>query len=164
MGEIRVAIVGVGNCASALVQGVHYYRDIKDECLIPGLLHADFGGYRVGDVRFVAAFDVDERKVGKDLGEAIYSKPNNTPVFIQVPSLGVTVMKGRVLDSIGKFLKPVIKVDSENDPADVVGVLREAEADMVLNYLPVGSEEAAQWYAQQAVEAGCAFVICMATF
>lgn len=164
MGGLRVAIVGVGNCASALVQGVQFYGEVGGEGPIPGLLHANFGGYTVGDIRFVAAFDVDERKVGKDLGEAIYSEPNNAPFFCQTPRLGVTVMRGRVLDSIGKFLKPVIKVGPENDPSDVAGVLREAEADMVLNYLPVGSDEAAQWYAQQALEAGCAFVNCMPAF
>lgn len=164
MSEIRVAVVGVGNCASALIQGVYYYRNASEEEKVPGLLHKEFGGYKVGDVKFVAAFDVDARKVGKDLGEAIYSKPNNTSVFCKVPRIGVKVMRGEVLDGIGKFLKPVIKVNPNDDSVNVADVLRETEADMVLNYLPVGSDKATQWYANQAIEAGCAFVNCIPSF
>ncbi|MDH5770256.1 MAG: inositol-3-phosphate synthase [Candidatus Bathyarchaeota archaeon] len=164
MGEIRVAVVGVGNSASALIQGVHYYRNAPEEETAPGLLHKDFGRYKVGDVKFVAAFDVDARKVDKDLGEAIYSKPNNTNVFCKVPRIGVKVMRGEVLDGIGKFVKPVIKVNTNDDPVNVADVLRETEADMVLNYLPVGSDKASEWYAKQALEAGCAFVNCIPSF
>ncbi len=164
MGEIRVAVVGVGNCASALIQGTHYYRNASEEELIPGLLHTNFGGYKVGDVKFVAAFDIDARKVGKDLGEAIYSEPNNTRGFCKVPRIGVKVMRGEVLDGIGKFVKPVLKVDPNDDPVNVADVLRETEADMVLNYLPVGSDAASKWYAKQALKAGCAFVNCMPSF
>ena len=164
MREIRVAVVGVGNCASALIQGVYYYRNASGEETVPGLLHEGFGRYKVGDVKFVAAFDIDARKVGKDLGEAIYSKPNNTNVFCKVPRIGVKVMRGEVLDSIGKFLKPVVKVNTNDDSVNVADVLRETEADMVLNYLPVGSDKASEWYAKQALEAGCAFVNCMPSF
>jgi len=164
MGEIRVAVVGVGNSASALVQGVYYYRNASEGKTVPGLLHEDFGRYKVEDVKFVAAFDVDTRKVGKDLGEAIYSKPNNTSVFCKVPRIGVNVMRGDVLDGIGKFVKPVIKVNTNDDPVNVADVLRETKADMVLNYLPVGSDKASEWYAKQALEAGCAFVNCIPSF
>ena len=163
MSEIKVAIAGVGNCASALVQGVYYYRASEGKEAY-GLLHEDFGGYKVGDIKFVAAFDVDSRKVGKDLCEAIYSEPNNTRVFCKVPRIGVKVMRGRVLDSIGRFVKPLIKVDMDDEPVDVVDVLRESEAEIMLNYLPVGSEKASEWYAKQALEAGCAFINCMPTF
>ncbi len=165
MGEIRVAVVGIGNCASALLQGIHYYRNVEREGFdVPGLLHADFGGYKVKDVRIVAAFDIDKRKVGKDLGEAIYSEPNNTRIFCKVPEIGVRVAKGRILDSVGKFTEPVILIDRDHESTDVAGVLRDTRAEMVLNYLPVGSEEATQWYAQQALEAGCAFINCIPTF
>ena len=164
MGEIRVAVVGVGNCASALIQGTHYYRNASEEGPVPGLLHANFGGYKVGDVKFVAAFDIDARKVGKDLGEAIYSEPNNTRVFCKVPRIGVKVLRGEVLDGVGKFVEPVLKVDPNDDPVNVADVLRETEADMVLNYLPVGSDAASKWYAKQALKAGCAFVNCMPSF
>lgn len=164
MGEIRVAVVGVGNCASALIQGVYYYGNASEKETIPGLLHEDFGGYKVRDVNFVAAFDIDARKVGKDLGEAIYSKPNNTRFFYKVPRIGVKVMRGKILDGIGKFTKPVIKVSMNDDPVNVTDVLHETEADMVLNYLPVGSDKASEWYAKQALEAGCAFVNCIPSF
>ncbi len=164
IGEIHVAIVGVGNCASALVQGVRFYRSVREDEAVPGLLHTKFGDYHVRDIKFVAAFDIDQRKVGKDLSEAIYSKPNNTRVFCKVPKLGVPVSNGEVLDSLGKYLKPVIKVAKSSTPVDVASVLREAKAEIVLNYLPVGSEQATRWYAQQALEAGCAFINCMPVF
>lgn len=164
MGEVRVAIVGIGNCASALVQGVYYYGNLKEGESVPGLLHAKFGNYHVRDVKFVAAFDIDQRKVGKDLSEAIYSKPNNTRIFCKVPKLKVPVMNGPVLDGLGKYLKPVVKVAQGKRPVDVASVLRKSKADIVLNYLPVGSEKATRWYAQQTLDAGCAFVNCMPVF
>ena len=164
MKEIRAAIVGVGNCASALIQGVHYYKDAKKGEFVPGLLHADFGGYHIRDVKFVAAFDIDSRKVGKDLGEAIYSEPNNTRVFCKVPKLGVEVMKGPPMDGIGKFVENVVKVDKNSKPVDVAKVLEDAKADLIVNYLPVGSDKATKWYAQQAIDAGCALVNCIPSF
>ncbi len=161
LGRIRVAITGVGNCASALVQGIYFYRGAKGD--IPGLLFDDFGGYRVDDIEFVAAFDVDARKVGKDLSEAIFAPPNNTRKFCEVPKLEVEVMRGPVMDGLGKYLKPVIPVGDDN-PVDVAQVLKDSDADVLLNYLPVGSEQATRWYAEQALEAGCAFVNCMPVF
>jgi myo-inositol-1-phosphate synthase len=162
--EVRVAIVGVGNSASALVQGVCYYKEATEDAFVPGLLHAKFGDYHVSDIKFVAAFDIDSRKVSKDLSEAIFTKPNNTRVFCKVPKIGVTVTRGDTLDGLGKFLRPVVPVDLEQNPADVAEVLRKTRAQVLLNYLPVGSEKATQWYAEQAIEAGCAFVNCMPVF
>ena len=164
MGEIRAAIVGVGNSASALIQGVNYYKNAKPDDFVPGLLHVDFGGYHAKDIRFVAAFDIDAKKVGKDLGAAIFSKPNNAVRFSDVPQLGVKVLKGEVLDGVGRFTKPVIDIDPNDKSVDVAEALREAEAEMVINYLPVGSEKATQWYANQALEAGCSFVNCIPEF
>jgi len=164
MGEIRVGIIGVGNCASALVQGTFYYHDADEDALIPGLLYANFGGYHISDIKFVAAFDVDKNKVGKDLSEAIVQKPNNTRNFINVPMIGVKVKRGRVLDGIGRYVKQVVKIDETDIPVDVSEELRNAKADVVLNYLPVGSDEATQWYAQQTLDANCAFVNCMPSF
>jgi len=164
MGEVKVAVVGVGNSASALIQGVHYYKNAKNGELIPGLLHVSFGDYHVKDLRFVAAFDIDSGKVGKDLGEAIYHEPNNTRVFCKVPKLGVTVMKGNQLDGLGKYLRDVVPVNREEAAVDVAGVLRDVKADLLVNYLPVGSDQATQWYATQALEAGCAFVNCIPSF
>ncbi|MEM3041315.1 MAG: inositol-3-phosphate synthase [Nitrososphaerota archaeon] len=164
MADLKVAVVGVGNSCSALVQGTQYYKDAKEDQLIPGLLHANFGGYHVRDIKFVAAFDVDVRKVGKDLSEAIFQEPNNTRVFAEVPKLGVKVMKGNLLDGLGKYQKQVVKVEPKDPPVDVAGVLRETKADMLVNYLPVGSEKATRWYAQQAIDAGCAFVNCIPSF
>jgi len=164
MKEVRVAIAGVGNSASALVQGVQYYKDKRANEFVPGLLHVKFGEYHVKDIKFVAAFDVNAAKVGRDLCEAILCAPNNTMVVCKVPKLGVEVMRGPVLDGIGKFLKSVIKIDSDQKSVDVSKILRESEADILLNYLPVGSEEATRFYAQQALEAGCAFVNCMPSF
>jgi len=164
MKEIRVAIVGVGNSASALIQGVHYYKNAKKEDLVPGLLNVDFGGYHVRDVKFVAAFDVDSRKVQKDLGAAVFSKPNNTRVFCPLPEIGVKVLRGPQLDGIGKYVENIVKVDTDVKPVNVVQALKDANADLVVNYLPVGSDKATQWYAQQAIDAGCAFVNCIPSF
>jgi len=163
MGKIRVAVAGVGNCCSALIQGIYYYRGAPDDSDIPGLLYPNFGGYRVEDIEFVAAFDVNAEKVGKDLSEAIFAYPNNTRRFAEVPRLGVTVMNAPVMDGIGRYLKDIIKL-SDEPPADVAQVLKDTKADILVNYLPVGSEEAVRWYAAQALEAGCAFVNCMPVF
>ncbi|MFZ0216129.1 MAG: inositol-3-phosphate synthase [Candidatus Dormiibacterota bacterium] len=162
-GKVRVALVGVGNCASALVQGVQFYQDASVEDFVPGLMHVDLGGYHVRDVEFVAAFDVDREKVGKDLSDAIFSGPNNTVKFAEVPHLGVQVHRGMTHDGIGEYLSGVIeKAPGETD--DVVRILRETGADVVVNYLPVGSEEATKWYVEQALAAGCAFVNCIPVF
>lgn len=161
--KVRVAIIGVGNCASSLVQGVEYYRHAPVDQFVPGLMHVDLGGYHVGDVEFTAAFDVDQNKVGKDLSEAIFSPPNNTYRFASVPPLGVRVQRGPTFDGIGAYLSSVV-TPSPADSVCVAEVLRETGTDVVVNYLPVGSEEAARWYAQQALEAGCAFVNCMPVF
>lgn len=160
---VKVAIVGVGNCASALVQGTHYYRNAKDGDQVPGLLHVKMGGYHVRDIKFVAAFDVDARKVGRDLSEAIHAEPNNTRKFSDVPKTGVKVMKGPVMDGLGKYLKGFVK-ESPERPVDVADELEKSGAEVVVNYLPVGSEQAVRWYAEQALKAGCAFVNCMPVF
>ncbi len=161
--KIRVAIAGVGNCASSLIQGVHYYAEASPEEKVPGLMHVDLGGYHVRDLEFVAAFDVDAAKVGKDLGEAIFSGPNNTYRFADVPTLGVVVQRGPTLDGLGKYLRQVI--DESSAPAvDVAQVLRETQADVLINYLPVGSEEGARYYAEQALQAGVAFINCIPVF
>jgi myo-inositol-1-phosphate synthase len=164
MKDVKVAIIGVGNCSSALTQGVFYYQKAEKGSFVPGLLHADFGGYHVSDVKIVAAFDIDSRKVGKDLSDAIFEKPNNTRIFHEVQKLGVKVMKGPPLDGVGKYVKDVIKVDSSQKPVDVAEALRESRADVVINYLPVGSDKATQWYAQQAIDAKCALVNCIPSF
>lgn len=161
--KVRVAIVGVGNCASSLVQGVYFYQDAKDDDFIPGLMHVNLGGYHVRDVEFVAAFDVDEDKVGKDLSEAIFSGQNNTYKFHQPPHLGVTVQRGPTMDGLGYYLRQVIH-ESPDQPVDVVQALRDSKADVLVNYLPVGSEDAARWYAEQALEAGVAMVNAMPVF
>ena len=161
--EIRVAIVGVGNCASSLVQGVAYYRDAAGNAPIPGLMHPDLGGYRVGDIAVVAAFDVAREKVGRDLAEAIGAAPNNTHVFARVPPTGVAVRRGPTLDGIGRYVRDDIP-ESPEPVADVAGVLREAGTEVVVSYLPVGSEQATRFYAEQALAAGCAFVNCIPVF
>ncbi len=161
--KIRVAIVGVGNCASSLVQGVHYYRNAKQGTRIPGLMHVDLGGYQIHDIEFVAAFDVDKNKVGKDLADAIYSPPNNTYRFADVPRTGVKVHRGMTHDGIGKYLSEVIeKAPGPTD--DIVGILKDTKADVVVSYLPVGSEEATKWYVEQIRDAGCAFINCLRVF
>ena len=161
--KVRVAIAGVGNCSSSLIQGVRYYRDAKPEDRIPGLMHVDLGGYHVRDVEFVAAFDVDDDKVGKDLSQAIFAGQNNTYKFSDVPELGVTVQRGPTLDGLGKYLRQVI-TESEAQPVDVAQVLRDAKADVLINYLPVGSEAGARFYAEQALAAGVGFVNCIPVF
>jgi myo-inositol-1-phosphate synthase len=163
MGTINVAIIGVGNCASALVQGVYYYRSAPPDAFIPGLMHPVLGGYTVGDIRFVAAFDIDRNKVGKDLAEAIFTPPNNTLKFADVPPTGVRVERGMTHDGIGKYLAPIIQ-KAPGPTADIVNILRERECHVVLNYLPVGSEEATKWYVEQVLQAGCAFVNCIPVF
>ena len=163
MGSIRVAIIGVGNCASSLVQGVHYYRDAAPDQAIPGLMHVQFGGYHVRDVEFVAAFDVDAKKVGRDLAEAITASENNTITICDVPPLGVIVQRGPTHDGLGKYYRETI-TESDTDPVDVTAALRDADVDVVVCYLPVGSEQAAKFYAQCAIDAGCAFVNALPVF
>src|SRR5216683_3432764 len=161
--KIRVAIIGVGNCASSLVQGVHYYRNAKAGDPIPGIMHVDLGGYQIRDVEFVAAFDVDRNKVGKDVADAIYAKPNNTYRFADVPKTGVKVSRGMTHDGIGKYLSQVI-TKAPGETADIVKILRDTKTDVVVSYLPVGSEEATKWYVEQVLEAGCAFINCIPVF
>jgi myo-inositol-1-phosphate synthase len=162
MGAVRVAVVGVGNCASSLVQGVAFYRDATDEG-IPGLMHTRLGPYHVGDLDFVAAFDVARGKVGHDLARAIVAEPNNTEVFADVPELGVVVRRGPTLDGIGKYLRDLVE-ETDDPPVDVAAALRSARADVLVSYLPVGAERATRWYAEQALAAGCAFVNCIPSF
>lgn len=157
MGKVRVAIIGVGNCASALVQGVHYYREAREDEFVPGLMHVNLGGYHVGDIEFSAAFDIDKNKVGKDLSEAIFTPPNNTYKFADVPHLGVPVYRGMTHDGLGKYLSQIIeKAPGSTD--DVVAILKDTKTDVVVNFLPVGSEEATKWYVEQVLKAGCGFV------
>ncbi|MBK6441207.1 MAG: inositol-3-phosphate synthase [Actinomycetales bacterium] len=163
MGSVRVAIVGVGNCASSLVQGVTYYRNADASAVVPGLMHVQFGPYHVSDVQFVAAFDVDDMKVGKDLSEAINASQNNTIKICDVPTLGVEVQRGHTLDGLGKYYRMTID-ESAAEPVDVVAALKAAEADVLVSYLPVGSEEADKFYAQCAIDAGVAFVNALPVF
>jgi myo-inositol-1-phosphate synthase len=163
MGSVRIAIVGVGNCASSLVQGVEYYRDADPDTRIPGLMHVDFGGYHVSDLQFVAAFDVDAKKVGMDLAEAIVASENNTIKIADVPPTGVTVQRGPTFDGLGQFYREIIE-ESDAEPVDVAQALRDAQVDVVVSYLPVGSEEADKFYAQAAIDAGCAFVNALPVF
>ena len=162
--SIRVAIAGVGNCASSLVQGVEYYKDAKDDEKIPGIMHNVFGGYRIKDIEFVAAFDVDAAKVGKDLNEAIFASMNNTYQFCKdMPVSGVTVQRGPTGDGLGEYYRQVI-TESDAEPVDVAQVLRDTKADILISYLPVGSEQADKAYAQAAIDAGCEFVNCLPVF
>jgi myo-inositol-1-phosphate synthase len=161
--EVRVAIVGVGNCASSLVQGVEYYQNADETSTVPGLMHVTFGQYHVRDVKFVAAFDVDAKKVGFDLSEAIFASENNTIKIADVPPTNVTVQRGPTLDGIGKYYADTIEL-SDTDPVDVVKVLRDAKADVLVSYLPVGSEEADKFYAQCAIDANVAFVNALPVF
>jgi myo-inositol-1-phosphate synthase len=161
--KVRAAIIGVGNCASSLVQGVEYYKNAKPDDFIPGLMHVDLGGYHVSDVEFVAAFDVDQTKVGQDLSEAIFAGPNNTYKFANVPKSGVTVARGMTHDGLGKYLSQVI-TKAPGPTADIANILRDTGADVVINYLPVGSETATKWYVEQVLRAGCGFVNCIPVF
>jgi myo-inositol-1-phosphate synthase len=161
--RVRVAIAGVGNCSSSLVQGVQYYRNAKSADAVPGLMHVDLGGFHIRDIEFVAAFDVDADKVGKDLSQAIFAGQNNTYKFEDVPHTGVTVQRGPTLDGLGKYLRQVI-TESGAGPVDVAKVLRETGADVLINYLPVGSEDGARYYAEQALKAGVGFVNCIPVF
>src|SRR4026208_2200452 len=164
MGSVRVAIVGVGNCASSLVQGLEYYKDADPSAKVPGLMHVELGGYHVRDVEVVAAFDVDAKKVGTDVAEAIFTEPNNTIRFAEDgPPLGVTVGRGRTLDGLGAFYREVI-TESDEPEADVVQVLKDSNADVMISYLPVGSEDAARFYAQCAIDAGGGLVTCLPAF
>jgi myo-inositol-1-phosphate synthase len=163
MGKINVAIIGVGNCASSLVQGVQFYRKAKEDEFIPGLMHANLGGYHVSDINFVAAFDVDKNKVGKDLAEAIFTTPNNTFKFSDVPSTGIKVARGMTHDGLGKYLSQVI-TKAPGPTANITGMLKEAKTDVVINFLPVGSEEATKWYIEQVLAAGCGLVNCIPVF
>jgi myo-inositol-1-phosphate synthase len=161
--KVRVAIIGVGNCANSLLQGVEYYKDAPDNQFVPGLMHVNLGGYHVSDVEFTAAFDVTTEKVGQELADAIWAHPNDTIKFSEVPKTGVTVSRGMTHDGIGKYLSEVVtKAPGETD--DVVGILRDTKTDVVVNYLPVGSEMATKWYAEQILEAGCAMVNCIPQF
>ena len=155
--KVRVAIIGAGNCASSLVQGVHFYKDAKDEDQVPGLMHVNLGGYHIRDIEFTAAFDVVDTKVGKDLSEAIFAYPNNTFKFSDVPHLGVTVARGMTHDGLGKYLSQIL-TKAPGPTADIVGILKSTKTDVVVNFLPVGSEMATKWYVEQVLEAGCAFV------
>jgi myo-inositol-1-phosphate synthase len=157
MAKVRAAIIGVGNCASSLVQGVHYYKNAKQDAIIPGIMHANLGGYHIGDIEFTAAIDIDANKVGKDLAEAIYTKPNNTYKFANVPKTGVKVVRGMTHDGLGLYLSRIIK-KAPGKTADIVKVLKDNGVDVVVSFLPVGSEEATKWYVEQILEAGCGFV------
>src|SRR5690242_4493800 len=162
-GKVRVAIIGVGNCANSLLQGVQYYKDAPDDQFVPGLMHVNLGGYHIRDIEFTAAFDVVKGKVGVDLAEAIWAKPNDTIKFADVPATGIKVSRGMTHDGIGKYLSEVV-TKAPGETADVVGILRDTKTDVVVNYLPVGSEAATKWYAEQILDAGCAMVNCMPVF
>ena len=156
-GKVRVAIIGIGNCASSLVQGVTYYRNAKDDDLVPGLMHNTLGGYHIRDIEFTAAFDVVDSKVGKDMSEAIFAHPNNTVKFSDVPNMDVPVSRGMTHDGLGKYLSQIVtKAPGPTD--DIVGILKDTQTDVVVNFMPVGSEMATKWYVEQVLEAGCAFV------
>jgi myo-inositol-1-phosphate synthase len=161
--RVRVAIIGVGNCANSLLQGVEYYKDAPDDEFVPGLMHVDLGGYHVRDIEFTAAFDVTTDKVGKDLADAIWAHPNDTIKFADVPQTRVEVARGMTYDGLGTYISEVVE-KAPGETADVVGILRETQTDVVVNYLPVGSEAATKWYAEQVLDAGCAMVNCIPVF
>ena len=163
MGKINVAIIGVGNCASSFVQGVHYYKKAKDDEFVPGLMHINLGGYHIKDINFVAAIDIDRNKVGKDLAEAIFTAPNNTYKFCDVPTTGVKVVRGMTHDGLGKYLSKIIE-KAPGPTANIVSILKEVKADVAINYLPVGSEEATKWYVEQLLNAGVGLVNCIPVF
>ncbi len=161
--KVRVAIIGVGNCASSLVQGVEFYKNAKETDTVPGLMHVNLGGYHIHDIEFSAAFDVVETKVGLDLSEAIFAPPNNTIKFSDVPKLGVKVERGMTHDGLGKYLSTVVK-KAPGPTANIVKILKDTKTDVVVSYLPVGSEEATKWYVEQVLEAGCGFINCIPVF
>lgn len=161
--KVRVAIIGVGNCANSFIQGVQYYRDANPDERVPGLMHVDLGGYHVRDIEFTAAFDIDAEKVGKDLSEAIWSGQNDTIKFADVPRIGVTVQRGMTHDGLGKYLSQRIR-KADGPTADIVQILKDTKTDVVVSYLPVGSEQATKWYVEQVIEAGCGFVNCIPVF
>jgi len=163
MGKIRVGIIGVGNCASSLVQGVEYYKKAKDDEFVPGLMHVNLGGYHIRDIEFSCAIDIDKNKVGKDLSDAIYTKPNNTFEFCKVPKSGIIVQRGMTHDGLGYYLSQIIE-KAPGDTVDIVKLLKDTKTDIVINYLPVGSEEATKWYVEQVLEAGCGFINCIPVF
>ena len=163
MGKIRVAIIGVGNCASSLVQGVHYYRNAKADEFVPGLMHVNLGGYHISDIEFSAAFDINNDKVGQDLADAIFVPPNNTYKFTDVPETGVIVMRGMTHDGLGEYLSKVI-TKAPGQTSDIVRILQETQTDVVVSYLPVGSEQATKWYVEQILNAGCGMVNCIPVF
>jgi myo-inositol-1-phosphate synthase len=163
MGAVNVAIIGVGNCASSLIQGIHYYKDARDDGFVPGLMHVNLGGYHISDINFVAAFDIDKNKVGKDLAQAIFVKPNNTVKFCDVPKTGIRVERGMTHDGLGKYLSKII-TKAPGPTANIVDILKKTETDVVISYLPVGSEEATKWYVEQVLTAGCGFINCMPVF
>ena len=163
MGNINVAIIGVGNCASSLVQGVHYYKKAKENEFVPGLMHVNLGGYHISDIKFVTAFDIDKNKVGKDLAKAIFTPPNNTFKFCDVPDTAVKVERGMTHDGLGKYLSQIIE-KAPGPTADIVKILKDTKTDVVISYLPVGSEEATKWYVEQILAAGCGFINCIPVF
>ncbi len=163
MGKINVAIIGVGNCASSLIQGVCYYKEAKETEFVPGLMHVNLGGYHVSDINFVAAFDIDKNKVGKDLAQAIFTSPNNTFKFCEVPATGVKIQRGMTHDGLGKYLSQIIQ-KAPGSTADIVKILKESQTDVVINFLPVGSEQATKWYIEQVLVAGCGFINCIPVF
>jgi myo-inositol-1-phosphate synthase len=163
MGKVRVGIIGVGNCASSFIQGVEYYKKAKKDEFIPGLMHVDLGGYHISDIEFSCAIDIDKNKVGKDLSEAIAQYPNNTYKFCDVPKTGVKVIRGMTHDGLGHYLKKII-TPAPGPTADIVKILKDTKTDVVVNYLPVGSEEATKWYVEQILTAGCGFVNCIPVF
>src|SRR5437588_6556604 len=161
--KVRVAIIGVGNCANSLLQGREYYKDAPDDQFVPGLMHVNLGGYHIRDIELTAAFDVTTDKVGKDLADAIWAKPNDTIKFADVPQTGIEVSRGMTHDGLGKYISEVV-TKAPGETADVVGILPHTKTDVVVNYLPVGSEAATKWYTEQVLEAGCAMVNCMPVF
>lgn len=163
MNKVNIAIIGAGNCASSLVQGLFYYNKAKDDDFIPGLMHPRLGGYHISDIQVVAAFDIDQNKVGKDLSEALISPPNNTIKFCDIPHLGVKVHRGMTYDGLGKYLSQII-TKAPGSTASITKILKETQAHVVINYLPVGSEHATKWYVEQVLEAGCGFINCIPVF
>jgi myo-inositol-1-phosphate synthase len=163
LGKVNVAIIGVGNCASSLVQGVSFYKKAKENEFVPGLMHVNLGGYHISDINFVAAFDIDKNKVGKDLARAIFTRHNNTFKFCEVPNTGVKVQRGMTHDGLGLYLSQIIE-KAPGPTADIVKILKETQTDVVINYLPVGSEEATKWYVEQVLTAGCGFINCIPVF